>query len=139
MRNQIYVVTIAWMETILTQGGAHRIRLDSEDPAGMEPERRETMTCYRIQKRGLSLKHTSEDWAGERFVEPGRVCCYDDLNSLLAGEGDDWKRGRDLEVVEFEGRDVQELGGAHIPGVSAVPVREIRRTSLLIILRAVNM
>jgi len=93
---------------------------------------------YRIQPKGLSLRHTSEDWSGEIFREHGRVCCYDSTDSLLAGEGDDWHRAPRLEVVEFTGRDPEELGGAHVPGISAVPIEIVRRTSLAKFLAALS-
>ena len=84
---------------------------------------------YRVQPRGLPLLgHDSDDWSGSRMV--GRVCAYESHQALLAGEGDDWTRQRGLEVVTFRGRCAQQLGGAHVPGVSVKPGEVIRRTAL---------
>jgi hypothetical protein len=86
--------------------------------------------CYRVQPRGLALAHTSDDWAGDRMT-PGHLCAYPSPEALLSGEGDDWVQRRGLEVVEFEGEVIAQLGGAHVPGVEVVPVGPvIRRTPL---------
>jgi hypothetical protein len=94
------------------------------------------MKFWRIQKIGLKLVgHTSDDWSGNRFAESGRVCCYDCVDSLLSGEGDDWDQSPGLEVVEFVGRREADLG-PHVPGVSAVAVRVLKRTPLSEFLKA---
>jgi hypothetical protein len=92
-----------------------------------------TAIYYRIQPVGRSLKHDSEDWAGN--VMAGRLCAYRSVDSLLSGEGDDWHRADDWgdegprEVVEFTGHDPRPLE-ADVPGISVRPGRVLRRTPL---------
>jgi len=64
--------------------------------------------CYRIQPRGKSLDHTSDDWSGNP-MPTGHLCAYDSPSALFVGENDDWFPARGLEVVEFEATVVGDL------------------------------